>query len=125
MAQKGVEIIVGVVRDPVFGPIITVGAGGVAAELLQDVARLQGPVNERQAMEMIRSLRCFRLLDGYRGAARADIDALARLVAKVSEFAAIHAAEVCEVELNPVSVHSDGKGVTVIDALIVIAPEAE
>lgn len=123
MAPKGVEMIVGMVRDPVLGPIVTVGAGGVMAELLQDVARLQAPVAEAHALTMIRSLRTFPLLDGFRGAEPADLAALARLVVQISEFATRFADDVSEVELNPVLVHPAGQGITIADALVVIDPK--
>lgn len=123
MAAEGFEMIVGVLRDPDFGPVVTVGAGGMAAELLQDVARRLGPVDEQEALEMVRSLRCFNLLDGYRGRLKADVAALGRLVAQVSQFAADYQNDIREIELNPVCVHPAGKGVTVIDALIVIDPK--
>jgi acyl-CoA synthetase (NDP forming) len=124
MAPPGVEMIVGIVRDPVFGPIVTVGAGGTTAELIRDVARLQAPLTEAQAVDMLRSLKTFPLLDGYRGAPHADTAALAALVAQLSAFASAHADVVSEVELNPVLVHPAGKGVTIVDALIVADPSS-
>jgi acyl-CoA synthetase (NDP forming) len=124
MAAPGVEMIVGILRDPVFGPILTVGAGGVTAELIQDVARQQGSIDAAQAMAMLRGLRTFPVLSGYRGAAAADLAAFAALIARLSAFAAAHAEEIAEIELNPVMVHPAGQGVTMIDALIVIDPLA-
>jgi acyl-CoA synthetase (NDP forming) len=120
MAPRGIEIIVGVVRDPTFGPILAVGAGGVTAELINDVVRLQGYVDEATALSLIRGLRTYALLNGYRGAPRADVQALARLVSQISAVAADHAEDIAEIELNPVLVHPQRSGVTVVDALIVI-----
>jgi acyl-CoA synthetase (NDP forming) len=123
MARPGVEMIVGVVRDPQLGPIVTVGAGGTLAELIKDAVRLQGAVGEAEARDMLRSLRTYPLLDGYRGAPPADIAALAELIARLSGFAADHRDEIAELELNPVLVHAAGEGLTIVDALIVAAEE--
>jgi acyl-CoA synthetase (NDP forming) len=123
MMAKGVEIIIGVIRDPVFGPVVMVGAGGVTAELFKDVAYSLAPVDAREATAMLRGLRSFPLLDGFRGAPRADIAALADLVARVSVFAAACQDAVREVELNPVIVHPAGQGCSVADALLLIEPK--
>jgi acyl-CoA synthetase (NDP forming) len=125
MVAKGVEIIVGVIRDPVFGPVVMVGAGGVTAELFKDVTYSLAPVDVREAAAMLRGLRSFPLLDGFRGAPRADIAALADLVARVSAFAAACQDAVREVELNPVIVHPAGQGCSVADALLTIDPTGE
>jgi acetate---CoA ligase (ADP-forming) len=122
MAGRGVEIIVGVIRDPVFGPVVMLGAGGVTAELFKDVAYSLAPVDAREATAMLRGLRSFPLLDGFRGAPPADIPALAELVARVSTFAAACQDAVREVELNPVIVHPAGQGCSIADALLMIEP---
>jgi acyl-CoA synthetase (NDP forming) len=123
MVAKGVEIIVGVIRDPVFGPVVMVGAGGVTAELFRDVAYSLAPVDAREATAMLRSLRSFPLLDGFRGAPPADVAALADLVARLAVFAAACQDTVREVELNPVIVHPAGQGCSVADALLLIEPK--
>jgi acyl-CoA synthetase (NDP forming) len=122
MLPPGVEIILGVIRDPVYGPIVMLGAGGVTAELFQDVTHAVAPVDAAQATAMLRRLRSFPLLDGFRGAPRADIAALADLVACLSAFAAACHDTVREVELNPVIVHPAGQGCSVADALLLIEP---
>jgi acyl-CoA synthetase (NDP forming) len=122
MAARGVEIIVGVIRDPSFGPVVMVGAGGVATELFQDTAYRLAPVDEAEATVMLRELRSAGLLDGFRGAPPADIPALARLVALVSRFADAGRAAVAELELNPVIVHPAGQGCTIADALLMLSP---
>jgi len=125
MAARGVEIIVGVIRDPSFGPVVMVGAGGVATELFQDTAYRLAPVDQAEATAMLRELRSARLLDGFRGAPPSDIPALARLVALVSRFADAGRATVAELELNPVIVHPAGQGCTIADALLVLSPAGQ
>lgn len=121
MAAPGVEVVLGVLRDPTFGPMLSIGAGGVMAELLRDVVHSLAPVEEAEAMALLRRLRLFPLLDGFRGAARADLPALARLAAQISQVAAAAGPRLPEIELNPVIVHPEGQGCTVVDALAVAA----
>lgn len=104
----GVEVLVGTQLDPVFGPVVTVGAGGVLTELLADVQVRLAPVDEAQALQMLRATRLARLLDGWRGAPAADLGALAALVARVSRLAWRHRDRVAGIELNPVLARPDG-----------------
>ncbi len=122
MAARGVEMIVGVLRDPTFGPVVSVGAGGTTTELFKDVAYRLAPVDEAEATAIIRTLRSAPLLEGFRGAPPADLPALARLVSLLSRLADAGRATVAELELNPVIVHPAGQGCTVADALLVLAP---
>ncbi|MDO9436307.1 acetate--CoA ligase family protein [Hydrogenophaga sp.] len=119
MVRGGVELIAGVSRDPVFGPVVMVGLGGIYAEILKDVALQVAPVSEDEALRMIRSLKMFPLLDGARGQAKADVVAAARTVARLSEFACRHAEDVAEIDMNPILVRPEGEGVLVLDALMV------
>lgn len=119
MAPAGVEVIVGVRRDAVFGPMVMVGMGGVHVELLRDVAIAPVPLSEPQALELLQELHGSALLRGARGQSMADVNALAQLIARLSQFAATHADCVEEIELNPVIVHEAGRGISVVDALIV------
>jgi len=119
MVRGGVELIAGVSRDPVFGPVVMVGMGGIYAEVLKDVAVQVAPVSEDEATRMIRSLRMYPLLDGVRGQAKADVAAAARTVARLSEFACRHAGDVAEIDMNPILVKPEGEGVLVLDALMV------
>ena len=119
MAGAGVEMIVGVSRDPDFGPMLAVGTGGVFVELLDDVVLSPIPVDAAEAREMLRGLRGRRLLDGVRGAPPADTDALVALLVAVSEFAVAAGGALEALDLNPVIVHPRGQGVTVADAGIV------
>ena len=115
MVPPGVELLVGVTSDPHFGPVIACGAGGVAVELLADAAVRLAPVDAREADEMIRSLRTFPLLDGFRGAPPADVAAVAGIVVRASALATAHPA-VAELDLNPVI--ATGDGAVVVDARI-------
>jgi acetyltransferase len=121
MAKKGIEIIVGTLRDATFGPLIMVGLGGITTELFKDVIYRPAPVSPDEAVAMLGELKAAPLLNGFRGAAKADVSALATLIVQVSELAARHRADVSEIEINPVLVHSMGEGVTIVDALVVPA----
>jgi acyl-CoA synthetase (NDP forming) len=100
-ARAGVELIVGVRHDPVFGPVLMVGLGGVFTEVLDDVALALAPASPATATELLTSLRGFPLLAGARGRPPVDLDALAALIARVSATAAAHP-ELAELEINPV-----------------------
>lgn len=125
MAQGGTELILGSKKDPVFGPMVMVGLGGIFAEVFRDVALQPAPVTEPQALAMLRSLQAFPLLDGARGRARADVQAAARAVAKLSQFAARHAAAVAEIDINPLVVLDAGQGAYALDALLVAATKGK
>ncbi|MDW8469674.1 MAG: acetate--CoA ligase family protein [Burkholderiales bacterium] len=114
---SGVEMLVGARVDPVVGPVIVVGAGGVLVELVEDTAAALAPVSPEEALAMLRRLRSFRLLEGFRGAPRANVEQLAEAVARISEFVADHAGEIAEVDVNPIVCASDR--VLAVDALIV------
>lgn len=118
MAGQGVEMIIGTINDPTFGPIIMTGLGGIATELFRDVVYRPAPVSEAEAAAMVAELKSAALLDGFRGAAKADKDALTKLIARISLLAAELKDSVSEIEINPARVHEEGKGVTIVDALI-------
>lgn len=119
MVTSGVEIIVGVSRDPTFGMTVVVGAGGVLVELMRDSALAIAPVSEERAAEMVASTRAAKLLDGYRGAPPADRKALHRLLSDLSALAVAYEGEIEAIDLNPVYVRADGKGVRIADALLI------
>jgi len=119
MAKKGVEIIVGTMCDATFGTMIMVGLGGITTELFRDVIYRPAPVGADEAMAMLGELKAAPLLDGFRGAPKADVAALANLIAEVSQLAAGYARQIAGIELNPVLVHPAGEGVTIVDALVV------
>jgi len=118
MAPKGHELVIGMVNDATFGPIMMVGYGGTTVELFADVAHSPAPVDEAEAKRMIRSLRSARLLSGFRGAEPIDLAPVAKLLAALSRAALTLAAQVAEFELNPVILHADGSGLTIADALL-------
>jgi acetate---CoA ligase (ADP-forming) len=119
MAQRGVEMIVGITRDPDFGPMLMVGLGGIHVEVLKDVAFAPVPLPEDEALALLQELKGAAVLGGVRGDPPADKAALAQLMAALSRFAADHADTIAEIDLNPVIVHPEGEGLTVVDALIV------
>jgi acetyltransferase len=119
MAPPGREIILGITRDAGFGPMLMVGLGGIHVEVLRDVAFAPVPIGAEQALALLDQLKGAALLGAIRGAPPADRAALAELIATLSRFAADHAELIEEIDLNPVIVHSEGQGVTVVDALIV------
>ena len=119
MAAPGQEIILGVTRDPDFGPMLMVGLGGIHVEVLRDVVFSPVPIGRDEASALLGELKGEALLDGARGALPADRTALAELIASLSRFAADHADLIEEIDLNPVIVHPEGQGLTVVDALIV------
>jgi len=115
MAPPGTELIVGAVGDPAFGPLVACGAGGVAVELLGDVQVRLAPLGPREADGMLRGLKTFPLLDGYRGRPDADLDSLRHLVMRVGALASTHPA-IAELDLNPVI--ATPEGAFVVDARV-------
>ena len=115
MAPAGTELIVGAVADPAFGPLVACGAAGPAAELLGDVQIRLAPLGPREADAMLRDLRSFPLLDGYRGRAPADLGSLREIVMRVGALVAAHPA-VAELDLDPVI--ASPAGALVVDARI-------
>lgn len=117
--DDGVEMLVGVAVDARFGPVVACGAGGVAAELLRDVEVRVAPLTDLDAHDMVRELSTFPLLDGYRGAPRADIGALEDVILRIGRMAEAHP-EIVEMDANPVIVLTDRA--VVVDARIRIEP---
>ena len=119
MLKSGVEMIIGVNHDPQFGPMVMVGMGGVFVEVFKDVALYPAPLGEAEALEMLKSLKSFRLLNGYRGSARCDIKALCETIVAVGRYASEKKDTLKELDINPLFVYPEGEGVGVADALIV------
>jgi acyl-CoA synthetase (NDP forming) len=122
MAAPGREVILGINRDPTWGPLLMVGLGGVLVEALGDIALAPVPLDRAAVAALLGRLKVASVLGAYRGAPEADTDALIELMVQLSHFAANHADEIAEIDLNPVIVHTKGQGVSVVDALIVKQP---
>jgi acetyltransferase len=118
MVNSGVEVIVGGVRDESFGPVVSFGSGGILVELLRDVTFRLAPISRSEAMEMIRETLASRLLEGFRGESRKDVESLADLLVKVSEIM-VREEWIKELDLNPVKALDNGYAV--VDARIISA----
>lgn len=125
MVEDAVEMLAGVTQDPVFGPMVTLGMGGIQAEVLRDVAYRVAPFDEEAAREMIGELRGAALLRGFRKRPAADIDALAQFLARLSRIAWALRDRLAELDINPLMVRPRGKGVIAADALVVLKDGGE
>lgn len=114
------EVILGFRRDPLVGPTVTVGLGGVLAELYKDAATRLAPVDETEARQMIEGVKGLAILRGYRNLPRGDVAALARTVAAFSTLAHKAFVDVSDAEINPLLVKRDGEGVVAVDGLVVL-----
>jgi acetyl coenzyme A synthetase (ADP forming)-like protein len=117
MANPGVEVLAGLTNDPVFGPLVAFGSGGALVELLDDVVFRVLPLTDRDVSEMIEETRVSRLLRGFRGSPPADVTALERLLRSLGALAEA-APRIAEIDLNPVIVHPNGEGISLIDARV-------
>lgn len=116
MVDEGVEVVLSCLRNTDFGPVISIGSGGVAIELYRDIAHLALPVTEEQVVAALRRLKLWTLLQGFRGKPAADVDALARAAVRFGDqFLACK--EIAEIEVNPVIVRPRGQGLAAVDAL--------
>lgn len=118
MVERGVEMVVGVTHDELFGPTVTVGLGGVLVEVLQDAAVRVPPFGDDQARAMLAELRGRALLDGVRGAPPVDIDALVEVVIRVQRMALELGDDIAELDINPLMVLGRGQGAVALDALV-------
>jgi acyl-CoA synthetase (NDP forming) len=118
LAGDGVEIIAGTSRDPVFGPAVMFGLGGVHVEVLRDVTFRLAPFDFAEAKAMINQIRGRALLDGVRGEPPSDVDALAKMLVQLAAFADVHSEDIQNIDLNPVLVRTHGQGVVALDALV-------
>lgn len=117
MARSGVEIIIGVVHDPMFGPVMMFGLGGIFVEVLKDVSFRALPMSRADAHEMVEEIQSSKILDGVRGGLPVDKEALEDLMMKVSQLALAHP-EIKEIDLNPVILRNDGYDV--VDARMIL-----
>lgn len=120
MLDPGKEIILGVTRNPRFGPLLMFGLGGIYTEALRDVSFRLAPIRENVAMEMVKGIRSYRLLEGIRGEAPSDLQALADCLMRLSQFVTNHP-QVKELDINPLIVYPRGKGVVVADSRIILS----
>lgn len=118
MISDGTEMILGVQSDPVFGPVVMAGLGGIFTEVMKDVAFKRAPFGKREALEMINSLRGSAILKGARGGRKADIDAVAEAIARLSVFADRNADVIDSIDVNPLLVLGEGEGAVALDGLI-------
>jgi hypothetical protein len=124
MVEGGIaELIVGITRDPLFGPVMTVGSGGVMVELLKDSATLLLPASREDVLAALRSLKLFPLLDGFRGRPKADLDAAVDAILGIADFGLDHADPLEELDVNPLIVCA--KGAWIADALMVFSSPLE
>jgi acetate---CoA ligase (ADP-forming) len=120
MVEDGVEMFVGMTNDPSFGPLLACGAGGKLVELIRDVSVKLTPITDVDAAEMVRSLKTFPMLDGYRGDPKRDVGALEDMILRLGSLVE-DIPELAELDLNPVFVLNEGKGAVVADARIRVA----
>ncbi len=119
MLKSGTEMIVGVTNDPSFGPMVLCGMGGVFTEVFKDAAVFPAPLTKKNALAMIGSLKAYRIMNGYRGQKKLDVDALADMLVRVGDFAVQHRNDLAEMDMNPVFVYPEGEGAAVADALVI------
>jgi acyl-CoA synthetase (NDP forming) len=119
MVPPGQEMILGIKRDRTFGPLLLVGLGGVNVELVQDVALAPVPLSHASARDLLLRLKGARLLNGYRGRPASDVDALVEAMVRLGQLAQDFNDEIGEIDLNPIIVHPEGEGISVVDALLV------
>ncbi len=116
---QGTEVLLGARIDPQYGPFLMVGLGGIFVEVLKDVAIQLLPMNQSEAMEMLKQLRGYRVLEGVRGQPPRDIKALARAMTGLSDLFAKYRSSISDLEVNPLIVRKDGKGVAAVDVRII------
>jgi acyl-CoA synthetase (NDP forming) len=117
MISGGVELMIGVTQDPVFGPLIGFGLGGIHVEILKDVCFRVTPITDRDAAEMVRAIKGYRLLEGYRGHPAADIPAIENLLLRIARLVE-EIPQIAELDLNPVIALPPGRGCQIVDARI-------
>ncbi len=120
-ASAGREVIIGMNRYPVFGPLLMVGLGGIFVEIFQDVVFRLTPIGRNEARRMIRSIRGYNLFKSFRGRPKADLDILEKLMVCFSNLVENHP-EIKEMDINPLLVHDEGKGATVADCRLILTP---
>jgi acetyltransferase len=124
MAPKGLEVILGANRYPKFGQLLMFGSGGVMVEVFKDVTFRLAPINRNNARLMVRGVKGFTLLNGFRGSPKADVATLEKLLVCLSDLV-VDNPEIKELDINPLLVHADGQGATVADCRFILEPVEE
>jgi acetyltransferase len=119
MAPKGVEVILGSNRDENFGPLMMFGLGGTMVEVLKDVSFRLAPMWKISAERMVREIKSFKVLDGFRGNPKADVESIVDTLLRLSSLCCNHP-EIAELDINPLIVHEQGKGCSVADSRIML-----
>ena len=119
MSHPGDEVILGVTRYPVFGPLLMAGLGGIYVELFKDVVFRLAPIQRNETRRMLQSIKGYDIFKGFRGRPKSDVQALEKSVVSLSDMVTNHP-EIVEMDINPLMVHKEGKGVTVADYRIVL-----
>ena len=122
MAPPGLEFMLGLVMDPVFGPVVVAGLGGIHVEVLHDLTYRVAPVDHAQARTMLNELRGAKLLEGARGSAARDIEVLCDLIVRLSWLAYDYTDRIAELDVNPLMLYAQGRGACVVDALLIKRP---
>jgi acetyltransferase len=122
MAKQGTEVIIGMNRDPKFGPLIMFGLGGTFVEALKDVTFRLVPVRELGAYRMIQSIRSYKMLEPFRGKKAKDLHAIAEIIMRVSQLV-VEFPEINELDMNPIMVYEEGEGCVVADVRIILGSE--
>jgi len=123
MAPTGAEVILGANRYPVFGPLLMFGIGGIFVEVFQDVEFRLAPIGRNEARRMIRSIKGYKLLQGFRGRPKSDVAFLEKSLVALSDMVIAHP-EIMELDINPLLVHPEGEGATVADCRMILrAPD--
>ncbi len=117
MSEPGLEMMAGIIDDTDFGPMVMVGLGGIYVEVLEDTALAPAPLTEQTAMKMLRSLKGYPMLAGARGRPPCDVAALCQLLVRLSQLAISVDGRLAEMDINPILVHEEGAGLTIVDAL--------
>jgi acyl-CoA synthetase (NDP forming) len=123
MQSGGVEVMIGVAHDPLFGPLIAFGLGGIHVEILGDVQFRVAPLTDRDATEMVRGIKGYRLLQGYRGHPPADVPALEEVLLRLSRLLG-EIPDISELDLNPIFALPPGQGCRIVDARILVGSPA-
>jgi len=124
MVRGGKEVIVGMSRDPQFGPLLMFGLGGIYVEALQDVSFRIAPLSREEAVEMVNEIRSIKLLKGFRGEPPADLEAVVDVILRIAQLS-LDFPEILELDINPLMVMEAGKGVVAVDVRVVLSPKKD